>query len=440
MLAFQLISRVWDHFHVELPLRRVFETPTVAGLSRWISEAVDRGRDHIGPALKRYRANVANPGSQPISRPGDDKDHALETDELDAETDVYVFPASFGQQRLWFLNQLEPNSPFYNIPQVVRLSGELRTELLQQALTAVVARHEVLRTRFATEGGNLVQVIAPEGDIHLEVIDLTDVPDNEKDNASHALAKQEAETPFDLSQGPLLRAKLLRLEPAQHVLLMTMHHIIGDGWSNGILIRELTALYEALVEGRVANLPDLPIQYADFAQWQRELLQGEFLEKQVAYWSKQLDGIPAVIELPTDRPRPPTQTFRGARQTTVLPATLSRQLEELSRNQEVTLFMTLLAAFQVLLQRSTGSDDIVIGSPIANRNRSELEGLIGFFVNTLVLRTDCSGNPSFSELLRRVKEVALGAYSHQDVQFDRLVDELKPERSLSYSPLFQVTF
>jgi amino acid adenylation domain-containing protein/non-ribosomal peptide synthase protein (TIGR01720 family)/FkbM family methyltransferase len=367
-------------------------------------------------------------------------DHESKAYEHDADGDVYVFPASLGQQRLWFLNQLEPASPFYNVSEVIRLSGELRADLLQRALTAVVARHEVLRTRFAIEGGNLVQIIAPEGDVQLTVVDLTDVPDDQKESTAQRLTRQETETPFDLSRGPLLRAQLLKLDATQHLMLLTMHHIVTDGWSNAILLRELATLYEDFLDARPASLPDLPIQYADFAEWQRELLQGEFLENQLAYWRKQLEGAPAVLELPTYQPRPPIQTFRGARQTAVLSAALTSQIKELSRSEGVTLFMTLLAAFQVLLHRYGGGDDIVVGSPIANRNRSELEGLLGFFVNTLVLRTDCSGNPSFCELLQRVKRVALEGYSHQDVPFDKLVDELKPERSLSYSPLFQVTF
>src|ERR1044071_9743117 len=362
-------------------------------------------------------------------------DHDSTAYEQDTEADVYVFPASLGQQRLWFLNQLEPASPFYNVSEVIRLSGELRSDLLQRALTAVVARHEILRTRFAIEGGNLVQIIAPEGDVQLRVVDLTDMPEDQQ-----RLTRQETETPFDLSRGPLLRAQLLRLDATQHLLLLTMHHIVTDGWSNAILLRELATLYEDFLEGRPASLADLPIQYADFAEWQRELLQGEFLEQQLAYWRKQLEGAPAVLELPTYQPRPPIQTFRGARQTAVLSPALTSQIKELSRSEGVTLFMTLLATFQVLLHRYGGGDDIVVGSPIANRNRSELEGLLGFFVNTLVLRTDCSGNPLFRELLQRVKKVALEGYSHQDVPFDKLVDELKPERSLSYSPLFQVTF
>ena len=370
----------------------------------------------------------------------DDNGHTNNTDAQDTEDDVYVFPASLGQQRLWFLNQLEPASPFYNVSRTIRLNGNLRIDLLERALNAIVARHEVLRTRFATEGGNLVQIIAADADLSLNVIDLTDVPEDQKEDAAQKFIKQQAETPFDLAQGPMLRAQLLKLDTTQHLLLLTMHHIVTDGWSNEILLRELTTFYQAFVDGHVASLPDLPIQYADFAGWQRELLQGEFLEKQLGYWRKQLEGAPAMLELPTYQPRPPIQTFRGARQTAVLSATLTSQLKELSRSEGVTLFMTLLATFQLLLHRHSGSDDIVVGSPIANRNRSELEGLIGFFVNTLVLRTDCSGNPSFRELLQRVKRVALEGYSYQDVPFDRLVEQLKPERSLSYSPLFQVTF
>ena len=356
------------------------------------------------------------------------------------ETDVDVFPASFGQQRLWFLNQLEPGSAFYNIPLVAAVKGVINEDVLTRAINEIVNRHEALRTTFAAEDGQLLQFILPETELTLSSIDLTELPDDEREAAAARLAKAEAEAPFDLAQGPLLRVGLLKLSQDEHRLLVTMHHICSDGWSIRIFLHELAELYQAFLTGEPSPLPELTVQYADFAQWQRELLAGELLEKKLAYWRKQLAGAPNILPLPTDRPRPLVQTFHGERRILELPLELKRQLSDLSRQEGVTLFMTLLAAFKTLLNRYSGCDDIVVGSPSANRNRSEIEELIGFFVNTLVLRTDCSGNPSFLELLKRVRDVAVSAYMHQDVPFDRLVDELNPERSLSHSPLFQVIF
>jgi len=360
--------------------------------------------------------------------------------EQDDQEDVYIFPASFGQQRLWFLNQLEPVSSFYNIPLVGRIQGALSREVLGRAVNAIVERHEALRTTFATEAGQLLQVIASKAEISLSVIDLTEMSDDERGTTAQRLAKSEAEAPFDLACGPLLRVGLIKLRQDEHLLLLTMHHICSDSWSIAVFLDELSVLYQALLAGKPSPLPALAVQYADWAHWQRELLAGDFLEKQLAYWRQQLADAPAVLALPTDRPRPPVQTFRGDSRTLELPARLRDQLAALSQRQGVTLFMTLLAAFQTLLHRYSGLDDIVVASPSANRTRSEMEKLIGFFVNTLVLRTDFSGNPSFLKLLERVREVALGAYTHQDVPFDKLVDELNPERSLSHTPLFQVIF
>jgi amino acid adenylation domain-containing protein len=358
----------------------------------------------------------------------------------DQESDVDVFPASFGQQRLWFLNQLEPASSFYNIPLVARIKGSLNADVLGRAVNAIVDRHEALRTTFATADGQLLQLIAPEAELTLRLVDLTETPDDERETAAQRLAKADGEAPFDLAHGPLLRVSLFKLHQDEHLLLVTMHHICSDGWSIKVFLDELAVLYQAFLLGEPSPLPELPVQYADCAGWQRELLQGEFLEKQLAYWRKQLAGAPAVLDLPTDRPRSPVQTFHGERRTLELSRELKDQLSKLSQREGVTLFMTLLAAFQTLLYRYSGRDDIVVGSPSANRNRSEIEKLIGFFVNTLVLRTDFSGNPGFRKLLKQVREVAVGAYTHQDVPFDRLVDELNPDRSLSHSPLFQVIF
>ena len=356
------------------------------------------------------------------------------------ETDVYVFPASFGQQRLWFLNQLEPTSSFYNIPLVARIKGTLKPNVLRRAVNAIVDRHEALRTTFAAEAGQLLQLIAPEAQLTLPITDLTKTPEDERDTIAAGLAKAEAEAPFDLVRGPLLRVSLIKLRQDEHLLLLTMHHICSDGWSMGIFLNELTQLYQAFLVEQSSPLPNPLIQYADFAHWQRELLEGEFLEKQLSYWRKQLAGAPEVLALPADRPRSPVQTFRGDRRSVELPEELRAQLSELSHREGVTMFMTLLAAFQTLLYRYTGRNDIVVGSPCANRNRFEIENVIGFFINTVVLRTDFSSNPTFLELLKRVREVAVGAYAHQDVPFDRLVEELNPERSLSYGPLFQVLF
>ncbi|RMF36691.1 MAG: non-ribosomal peptide synthetase, partial [Chloroflexi bacterium] len=351
-----------------------------------------------------------------------------------------ALPLSFAQQRLWFLDQLAPNTPLYNIPDAIRLRGPLDVAVLERSLNEIVRRHESLRTTFRATDGKPVQVIAPTLKLPLPLVDLSGLPKAAREAEVQRLATEEAQRPFDLSRGPLLRVTLLRLGDEEHVALLTMHHIISDGWSMRVLVQELAALYDAFSHGRPSPLPDLPIQYADFALWQREWLQGEVLEEQLAYWKQQLSGSPPVLELPTDRPRPPVQSFRGAHRPFMLPRPLSQAIKALCRREGVTPFMLLLAAFQTLLHRYTGQDDISVGTPIANRNRAEIEGLIGYFANTLVLRTDLSGDPPFRELLKRVREVALGAYAHQDLPFEMLVDALQPERDLSHTPLFQVMF
>ena len=353
---------------------------------------------------------------------------------------------SFAQQRLWFLDQLVPNNSFYNVPTAVHLAGSLNLAALEETFNEIVRRHEALRTTFVTVEEQPIQAINPNLKISLPVIDLRELPAAERETQAQKLTTQEAQRPFNLSSDPLLRVTLLRLDETEHIMLLNMHHIVSDGWSIGVLIKELAALYTAsscrdvlAQECAPTPLPELPIQYADFAHWQREWLQGEVLERQLGYWRQQLDGI-SMLNLPTDRPRLAVQTYRGATQILQLPKSLSEALEALSQQEGVTLFMTLLAAFQILLYRYTQQEDIAVGSPIANRNRSEIEGLIGFFVNSLVLRTDLSGNPTFRSLLSRVKEVALGAYAHQDLPFEKLVEELHPERSLNQNPLFQVVF
>jgi amino acid adenylation domain-containing protein len=345
-------------------------------------------------------------------------------------------PLSFAQQRLWFFNQLAPGSPLYNIHAAVNLTGALNVPVLERSINEILNRHEALRTTFAVVDERPVQIVNEPFKLKLSVISLQKVGGHEQQVMERML--EEAHYPFDLTTGPLLRAKLLQLGRAEHVLLLTMHHIVADGWSMGVFVRELAALYEAYIGGRPSPLPELPIQYADFAVWQREWLEGQRLEEQLDYWKQQLAGSPPVLELPTDKPRPPVQTYRGAHETLLLSESLSRSLKELSRREGATLFMTLLTAFSTLLSRYSGQADILIGTPIANRTRAETEELIGFFVNTLVLRTRLSGEPTFRELLKRVREAALGAYEHQDMPFEKLVEELQPERSLSHSPLFQV--
>jgi amino acid adenylation domain-containing protein len=356
------------------------------------------------------------------------------------EKEVFVFPTSFAQQRLWFFDQLEPGSSAYNISAAFLVAGPLNVAALEQSLNEIVRRHEVLRTNFGVMDGQPVQLITPNLTLTPLLVDLSKRPEAEREAEVQQIVMKEAQRSFDLVQDPLLRVVLVRLDEQEQILLFTIHHIVSDGWSMGIFFRELSALYRAFCRGEPSPLPELPIQYADFAVWQREWLQGEVLERQLDYWKKQLKGAPELLELPIDHPRPAGQSFRGSNQFLVLSKALTEALKTLSRQEGCTLFMTLLAAFQTLLSRLTGQEDIVVASPIAGRNRAELESLIGFFINTLVLRTDSSGNPSFRELLGRVRQVALGAYAHQDVPFEKLIEELRLERSLSYTPLFQVMF
>ncbi|ACB52390.1 peptide synthetase [Crocosphaera subtropica ATCC 51142] len=349
-------------------------------------------------------------------------------------------PLSFAQQRLWFLEQLQPGSFTYHIPTAVRLTGSLNIPVLEQSFNEIIRRHETLRTHFTMVEGEPVQVIDATLTLSLPILSLESLDEREQEAEVFRLASQEAQKPFDLAQDPLLRVTLLRLNPADHVVLLTLHHIIADGWSMDILIRELTCLYEGFLKGESSPLPPLPIQYGDFAAWQRQRLQGEKLAQQLAYWKEQLQGSLSVLQLPTDFLRSRIQGFRGGNETFTLSPRLTDKLKALSQQEGATLFMTLLAAFKVLLYRYTGQEDIIVGSPIANRNRSEIEGLIGFFVNTLVLRTNVAGNPSFQSLLNQVRGVTWGAYDHQDLPFEKLVEELHPERDLSYNPLFQVKF
>ncbi|MEW5925947.1 MAG: amino acid adenylation domain-containing protein [Gemmatimonadota bacterium] len=408
LLATRMVSRVRQVFGVEVPLRAFFKGPTVAELAGRVEEIRRAGAPTLPPVV-------------PTGRTG-------------------ALPLSFAQERLWLVDQMEPGSAVYNIPMAWRLGGALDEAALERALGEIVRRHEALRTTFAEVDGSPVQTIAPFGAFALPVEDLSELGGADREEGVRRRAGEEARRPFDLSAGPLFRAALLRLGAEDHVLLLSMHHIVSDGWSMGVFFRELSALYAAYHEGGESPLAELGVQYADYAVWQREQLAGEVLDRQLAYWKERLAGAPELLELPTDRPRPAVQTYRGAAVPMEFSRELLERLQALERTEGATLYMVLLGAFQVLLSKYSGSEDIVVGSPIAGRTRGEVEGLIGFFVNTLVLRTDVSGDPSFRELLGRVREATLGAYEHQEMPFERLVAELSPERSLSHSPLFQVSF
>jgi amino acid adenylation domain-containing protein len=349
-------------------------------------------------------------------------------------------PLSFAQQRLWFLDQLEPNTPLYNIPCVARMTGTLDVPALEQSLNAIVARHETFRTRFVSTNGEPGQVIDEDATIELQQRDLTGVDESEREAEMERMLREEVRRPFNLGTDQLLRATLLRLQPDEHVIILNMHHIISDEWSLKVMFRELAAFYKALVEGKPVSLSELPIQYGDYAVWQREWLAGELYEKQLSFWKEQLRGNPSAVELPTDHPRNSNPTSRGACQGRELGQELGQALKELAQREGVTLFMVLLAAFKTLLYRYTQQEDIIVGSPLAGRTRMETENLIGFFVNTVPLRTRISGDPTFLELLAQVREVALGAYSHQDLPFEKLVQELHPERLLNQTPFIKVMF
>jgi hypothetical protein len=347
-------------------------------------------------------------------------------------------PLSFAQERIWFLDQFEGNNAVYNLPFELRLKGTLNVLVLLRCLNEIVRRHEALRTRFEMAENQPVQIIQSSFSLKMPLTDLSSLPQQQVEAEAERLCKEEARRPFDLKSDLMLRVRLIRLGPTDHVLLLNMHHIAADGWSLDVIFPELRTLYAAFIEGKPSPLPELPIQYADYAVWQRQWLQGETLENQLSYWRKQLQAVPERLDLPTDRPRPAVQSYRGAMMRGELPNPLTMALKELSRAEGATMFMTLLAAFQTLLHRYTGLRDIVVGSVIAGRNQTEMEGLIGFFANTLALRGDLSGNPTFQSLLHRTREMALAAYAHQDLPFEKLVEALRPQRDTSRSPLFQV--
>ncbi|MDE1147118.1 MAG: amino acid adenylation domain-containing protein [Azospirillaceae bacterium] len=360
---------------------------------------------------------------------------------LEAEGEgSFLFPASFAQERLWFLDQFDPGSAVYLLPNNYCFQGPVDAGALARALNEIVRRHEALRTHFVRIEGAVMQAVVPQLDIPLPQIDLRGLPDGIRDAEFHRIVALEATRPFDLATGPLLRATLVTVGDAARYLLLTLHHIVSDAWSSEILYRELTALYGAYIAGLPSSLPDLPIQYGDFAHWQRQLLTGGVLDDHMRYWRRQLDGAPALLELPADRPRGPTQGFRGASIHFALPDAVTARLKAIAREENATVFMVLLAAFTALLHRYTGQNDLVVGSPIANRGRAEIEELIGFFVNTLVLRVRFAGDPGFRQLLRHVRDVTLEAYAHQDLPFEKLVHELRPPRHASHNPLFQVMF
>jgi len=409
LLATQIVSRIRQAFRVELPLRAMFEAPTVAGLGERVENWQRRKQGLESPPMTRVARGQA-------------------------------LPLSFAQQRLWFLDQLEPDNPLYNVPHIVRLRGRLHAGILESTLNEIVRRHESLRTRFDSVNDQPVQVIAPSLTLPLTTTDLTTLPEAERETEARRLAMQEVRTPFHLRTGPLLRASLYRLGDDDHVLILNTHHIISDRWSLGVLSQELAAIYEAQLEGKPSPLPELEIQYADYAVWQRQYLSGAALDRQLEYWKRQLQGAPPTLDLPTDRPRQAIQTFWGGVHKQPLPEDLVKDLRTLSRRQGATLFMTLLAAFQALLARWSRQEDVVVGTDLANRTRIETEKLIGFFVNVLPIRARFSKDASFEEILRQVREVSLGAFAHQDLPFDKLVEELSPERSLTHNPLVQVLF
>ncbi|GER91693.1 hypothetical protein KDW_58550 [Dictyobacter vulcani] len=400
LLATQLVSRIRNLMNVDIPLRVLFEAPTIAQLAHYVQD--QRSDQAVVPVIEAGPHELA--------------------------------PLSFAQQRLWFLEQLEPGNIAYNIPLALHLRGALNVTALQQTVREIVRRHESLRTRFVSVNGEARQQIDPCESFTLALEPV------EPGQQLQDLIEEEARQPFDLEQGPLFRARLLQVSAQEALLLLTLHHSIADGWSLGILTRELSQLYTAYVNGQPFALSELPLQYADYALWQRQWLQGEVLDAQLAYWKQQLSGAEPLALL-TDYPRPVVQTYNGAQRRIELSSELSNAIKQLGQREGTTLFMTLLAAWQVLLSHySSGQEDISVGTPIANRTQEQIEGLIGFFVNTLVLRSDLSGNPDFREVLGRVKDVALEAYARQDVPFEKLVEILQPERDRSRSPLFQSLF
>ncbi|MCJ8273573.1 MAG: amino acid adenylation domain-containing protein, partial [Psychrosphaera sp.] len=406
LLATRVVSRIRQEMAVEIPLRILFEQPTITALAQEI-ETLES-------------ASVL----PPIEKIGADEDKLL----------------SYSQQRLWFIDQLEGGSSQYNMPVAFKMDGELSEQAVRQAFEQILLRHEVIRTRLISEQGLVVQQVQQQYELPLSMVDLTDLSEDEQAQRIQQMGKEDAALVFDLSKDILLRVTLLKLSEQKHVMLFNMHHIASDGWSMALLVNEFSQLYSAFREGRDNPLEPLSVQYVDYANWQRKCFEGELLEQQLGYWTEQLAGIPAIHSLPLDKPRPAQQSFNGKISQYKIEAPLTKQLNALCKQQGVTLFMLLQTAFSVLLGRYSNEQDIVLGSPIAGRVHQDVEPLIGFFLNTLALRTNLEDNPGFSDLLQTNKKMILDAYSHQIVPFDMLVEALKPPRSLSHSPVFQVMF
>jgi amino acid adenylation domain-containing protein len=409
LLATQLISRIRDALHVEVPLRNLFEAPTIAGLA----EIVEK-KSSAEPATQV-------PALVPVAR-----DREL--------------PLSFAQQRLWFLNELQPGNHYYHVPAALRLSGRLNLRVLEQTFTELMRRHDVLRTNFPKVNGSPVQRIVAASDFQIPLIDLRSYNEEERQARLLRIIDEEARRPFDLEKGLMIRVILLQLGEEEQVAFFMLHHIVSDAWSTGILINEVSTLYRAFLNGEPSPLPELPIQYVDYSVWQREWLRGDVLDSEIAYWKKELRGIPPMLQLPADHSRPPVQKFEGASESYQLSEQVVQRLKELSRRAGVTMFMTTLAAFKALLYRYTNQEDLLVGAPISGRNLIETENLIGFFTNTLALRTRVTPRESFVALLQQVRDVVFRAYEHQELPIEKLVEELNPERSLSHTPLLQVVF
>jgi amino acid adenylation domain-containing protein len=408
--VFELKNRIEVDFEVAISVADFFDGAGIAELVNQILDQVNNNHTHVYLPIPKVERNTNQ------------------------------YPLTFTQQQLWFINQLQPGTATYNIPVAVHIPGRLNFSALVNSLNAVIQRHEILRTSFELIDGEPVQKVVDVVNFTVPQFDLQHFDHQQQEIEVKTLSLQAAQTSFDLATAPLLQAKLLKLHPKKSILLLTLHHLVGDGSSINILVKELSAIYQAFCAGKLFPLSEMPLQYSDFVYWQRHYLQGEVLEQNLGYWHKQLSGDLPVLQLPTDRPRPPIQTFKGAQQKFVLSKALTEDIKQLSQGEDATLFMTLLATFQALLYRYTGQEDILVGSPIANRNRAEIEQLIGCFVNTLVLRTNLAGNPSFKELLAQVRKTAIQAYTHQDLPFEKLVEALQPNRDLSYNPLFQVMF
>ncbi|HZM98011.1 MAG TPA: condensation domain-containing protein, partial [Pyrinomonadaceae bacterium] len=427
LLATQMFSRIRQAFSVDISLEKVLFNQTIAELAREIyKELMPEGGDYdsfasLDEKIRERKANFEPSSITRVERNGE-------------------LPLSFAQEQLWLIHQVNPDSAAYNLPSAVRLKGALDVEALEKSIGEVIRRHEILRTRFSEVDGRATQIIDTPAPIKLTVVELSELDADQRETEASRIVTEDARRPFDLAHGLAMRTFLLRLGEEDHVILLNVHHIASDAWSTGIFIQEIASLYEIFRRGQESPLPPLPIQYADYAYWQRNYLQGEKLESLVGYWKQQLSGASHVLKMPTDRPRPDVQTLRGAHKSFNLPRELSESLRTLSRGEGATLFMTLLSAFQTLLFRYSHQDDFCVGVPIAGRSLKETEGLIGCFINNLVLRARMSRDMKFRELLAKTREATLGAFAHQELPFAKVVEAVQPERSLSHSPLFQVIF